>query len=119
MPLNKSLTITPLPAFKDNYLWLLTPNNRKAVVVDPGDAQPVLDYLTQNKLTLEAILITHHHWDHTNGMNKLLLAFDVPVYGPDSDKIPQISHPLKDGELQFKTEPIRMKTRWCTACLSK
>lgn len=78
----QQLQIIPIPAFKDNYLWLIH-NGEQAVVVDPGDAQAVLDTLSALNLRLEAILITHHHQDHIGGVNKLLSTLpNVQVYAP-------------------------------------
>jgi len=87
------LQVTPLPAFRDNYLWLLHDGNH-AAVVDPGDAAPVLDYLSLHKLALAAILITHHHGDHVGGNRDLLKKFDAPVYGPRHETIPGLTHPV-------------------------
>ncbi len=75
------LTIIPIPAFDDNYIWLLH-NTRHAVVVDPGDAAPVIAKLTELNLTLTAILITHHHSDHIDGVSSLLAYRAVSVYAP-------------------------------------
>lgn len=75
------LEITPIPAFKDNYLWLLHQDSH-AVVVDPGDAEPVIQMLREQSLTLDAILITHHHSDHIGGVSELLKQYPVPVYAP-------------------------------------
>ena len=75
------LHIVPIPAFEDNYIWLLH-NEKHAVVIDPGDALPVIDFLQKNKLTLSAILITHHHNDHIGGVAELLEFADVKVYAP-------------------------------------
>lgn len=70
------------------------------VIVDPGEAAPVLAALQEQALTLSAILITHHHWDHVNGLDEILQSWDVPVYGPevDRDVVPQIQHGLADGD---------------------
>lgn len=93
------IDVLPVPAFNDNYLWLFhPPEQEQACVVDPGDAEPVLARLAELQLDLAAIFVTHHHADHTGGLRRLLEVFDVPVYGPDSAKIPLISHPLKEGE---------------------
>jgi len=78
--------IIPIPALRDNYIWLLK-NAKHGVVVDPGDAKPVLDTLEKLKLQLTGILITHHHWDHTNGIAELLQHYDVPVYAPANDAV--------------------------------
>jgi hydroxyacylglutathione hydrolase len=75
------LNIIPIPAFNDNYIWLLH-NKRYAVVVDPGDAQPVIETLKKLELTLSAILITHHHSDHIDGVKALLAYQTAPVYAP-------------------------------------
>lgn len=93
------IDVLPVPAFNDNYLWLFHPPGQgQACVVDPGDAEPVLARLADLQLELAAIFVTHHHADHTGGLRRLLENFDVPVYGPDSAKIPLISHPLKEGD---------------------
>lgn len=92
-------TISAIPAFLDNYLWLLSANGH-AVVVDPGDAVPVLNYLAENQLKLDAILVTHHHADHIGGIRALLRQNTVPVYGPraEANKIPGLTHLLDDGD---------------------
>ena len=93
------LKVIPIPAFQDNYIWLFhKAGSNQAFVVDPGDAEPVLEALKNTHLTLAGILITHHHADHTGGINDLLLHTDVPVYGPDSARIPQISHKLNEDD---------------------
>lgn len=73
------LHITPIPAFHDNYIWLLH-NEKYAVVIDPGDAQPVIQFLAKNQLTLSNILITHYHADHIGGVAELLAHTDATVY---------------------------------------
>lgn len=76
------LDIRAIPTFKDNYVWIIVDNDSKfAIVVDPGDAAPVIDYLRQHQLSLIAILITHHHHDHCGGVAELLQYYSVPVYG--------------------------------------
>lgn len=93
------LEITPVKAFSDNYLWLFRQAGSKlACVVDPGDASPVLAALAAQKLELCAILLTHHHADHIGGVNELLQHFTVPVYGPESKAIPQVTHALHEGD---------------------
>lgn len=90
------MQIIPLPAFRDNYIWLLRDASR-AVVIDPGDAAPVLRYLAAEGLTLEAILITHHHADHVGGVAELLAHASVPVYGPAREDIPGMTDPVSEG----------------------
>ena len=90
------LSVLAVPAFQDNYLWLIH-DGRHAAVVDPGDAAQVLAALHAHKLTLVAILLTHHHADHVGGVPELLKSFHVPVFGPRHEAIPQITHPLSEG----------------------
>ncbi len=93
------LNVFPVPAFKDNYLWVID-DGKFAVVVDPGDAAPVIDYLTSRALELTAILVTHHHGDHIGGIAALLdwfAASSVTVYGPALETIPGISVALTEG----------------------
>jgi len=80
--------IEAIPAFSDNYIWLLTvAGSRDCAVVDPGDAQPVLERLRARDLHLRYILLTHHHADHTGGVGPLLQAYDATVFGPDDPRI--------------------------------
>lgn len=92
------LKITPIPAFENNYFWVIQPDHLQArvIVVDPGAAQPVIDFLHQQQLTLAAILITHRHHDHIDGIEALLENWPVEVYGPVSKAIPQVSKQLED-----------------------
>jgi hydroxyacylglutathione hydrolase len=93
------LSIEPIRAFQDNYIWLLTrPGSNRASVVDPGDAAPVLELLNARGLSLDSILLTHHHADHTGGLPELLERFPAPVYGPASGRVQGITHPLKEGD---------------------
>jgi hydroxyacylglutathione hydrolase len=89
--------VVALRAFADNYIWTIR-DATHAVVVDPGDAQPVLDYLASEKLQLAAILNTHHHADHVGGNAALLARHPAPVYGPRDERIPEVSVRLADGE---------------------
>ena len=91
------LNILPISAFDDNYIWLLH-NGQTAVVVDPGDAQPVIAMLKQLNLTLSAILITHHHGDHIDGVASLLAYRAVPVYAPQYEKFNFAHIKLLDGD---------------------
>lgn len=91
------LEVVPVSAFKDNYVWTMR-NATHAAVVDPGEARPVLDYLARAKLTLAAILATHHHPDHVGGIAQLLEKYRVPVYGPRHEPIPTLTHPVSEGD---------------------
>lgn len=92
------MRLTPLPAFRDNYLWCLDLNGQ-ALVVDPGDAGVVKTWLTQEGLHLAAILITHHHADHTAGLAVLKADYGCPVWGPAED-ILGVDYPLsEDGQI--------------------
>ena len=104
------IEVIPLPAFDDNYIWLIR-KGRDAVVVDPGDAAPVEAYLQAHALTLRAILITHHHGDHVGGLQDLLAAHRVPVYGPAGENIAAVTWPVDDGDtgsLQVLELPFRV-----------
>lgn len=86
-----------IPAFKDNYIWLLR-KGRSAVVVDPGDASPVLEVLEREGLVLTAILITHHHADHQGGIAALLSQYPADVFGPAAESITARTDPQSGGE---------------------
>lgn len=89
--------VVPLRAFSDNYIWTIRDTGH-AVVVDPGDAQPVLDYLRREKLKLAAILNTHHHADHVGGNAGLLAHGQVPVFGPQDPRIAEVTHRMGDRD---------------------
>jgi len=91
------MNIIALPAFADNYIWLLHDQGR-ALVVDPGDAEPVLNALQSRGLHLEAILVTHHHPDHTGGVAELRAVTGATVWGPAREAIPAPFAALKDGD---------------------
>jgi hydroxyacylglutathione hydrolase len=93
--------ISPLPAFDDNYIWLLrAPGSTGAAVVDPGDESPVFEALELEGLTLTAILITHHHGDHTGGVADLLAAYPgAQVVGPADQRIRGLTRTVGEGGL--------------------
>ena len=92
------MEITPLEAFDDNYIWLLRQGDI-VVVVDPGDEDPVLEFLAQEGLKLAAILITHKHGDHTGGVEALLAKYpEIPVYGPTNETASGVNQKVADGD---------------------
>jgi hydroxyacylglutathione hydrolase len=93
----KTFPIPALTGTYDNYIWIVH-DNKHAVVVDPGDATPVLDYLNKHELSLRGILITHRHNDHIAGIKKLTEVYNTPVYGPHSEMIPDITHSVGEND---------------------
>lgn len=94
------LTITAIPAFNDNYIWCLADTaSGKALVVDPGQAAPVREHLRQHNLTLDTILVTHHHPDHVGGVKSLVS--DVPdcrITGPADSPFRGATEPVHPGD---------------------
>ena len=92
------MNIVPIPAFSDNYIWMLECDGRVAVV-DPGDANPVLAVLTERGVTLDTVIITHHHFDHTGGVKTLKSETNCRVVGPNNPKIEGIDEKLANGDV--------------------
>lgn len=91
--------IVCIPAFTDNYFWLIVnTDNKTAAVVDPGDAEPVIDYLDKHQLQLTDILVTHHHADHVGGIGHLVDRYQAEVHGPRSENIPRCNHLLTESD---------------------
>ena len=110
--------IITVPAFSDNYIWLICDENkRNAIIVDPGDASPVIKVLEKENIQAAALLITHFHYDHANGISELLKRYpNIPVYGPEAEYhllkenpnpptygpashgFKYLTHPLNDGD---------------------
>jgi len=89
------LKIDSVAAFNDNYIWLIhAPDGQHVLIVDPGDAEPVIEVIQQRNLIPVAVLITHGCHDHVDGIETLLQHYDVPVYGPNNEFIPYLTHPL-------------------------
>ncbi|MEO8836423.1 MAG: hydroxyacylglutathione hydrolase [Caldimonas sp.] len=91
------MNLTALPAFADNYIWMLD-DGARAIVVDPGEAGPVAEALDARRLELAAILVTHHHADHVGGVDALRPRLKGPVFGPGHEKVPQPCIGLDEGQ---------------------
>ena len=92
------ITVTAIPAFSDNYIWLLSTGGDRCAVVDPGEAAPVREKLRQNDLKLDSILLTHHHADHTGGVEELVAETGARVFGPDDTRISQMDRVCREGD---------------------
>jgi hydroxyacylglutathione hydrolase len=92
------ITVTALPAFSDNYIWLLSTGAAECAVVDPGDAEPVRRALLRDGLELAYILLTHHHADHIGGAPALAAVSGAQVFGPHDHRIPGQSRSFAEGE---------------------
>jgi hydroxyacylglutathione hydrolase len=90
------MNLTALPAFSDNYIWMLD-DGRQAIVVDPGEAAPVERALDARALALAGILVTHHHPDHVGGVDALRPRLRGPVFGPARERIPEPFERLEEG----------------------
>ena len=91
------MQVHAVPAFQDNYLWVIA-EGRRAAVVDPGDAAPVQRFLDANGLELAAILATHHHGDHVGGVATLAGRWRCPVFGPAHDGVEGLDRKLREGD---------------------
>lgn len=102
-------TLLPLPAFDDNYIWVVH-DEQHAVAVDPGDPAVLIAFLDTLQLSLAAVLITHHHRDHTGGNLTLAQRYGCPIYAPDNPRIPGKTHILRDGDvLQLNAPSCRFE----------
>jgi hydroxyacylglutathione hydrolase len=92
------MNLTAVPAFSDNYIWMID-DGRNAIVVDPGEARPVEAALDAKRLALKGILVTHHHADHVGGVDTLRARLQGPVFGPAHEKVPQPCEGHVEGDI--------------------
>ncbi|MCU7939586.1 MAG: hydroxyacylglutathione hydrolase [gamma proteobacterium symbiont of Bathyaustriella thionipta] len=98
-----NLKISHVAAFDDNYIWFIhglpeKSAEKQIIIVDPGDAEPVINSIRHHNYLPQAIFITHHHHDHTGGIKELVDAYQIPVYGPANERIPHITYPLMEKQ---------------------
>lgn len=91
------MKIHVLPILQDNYSFILEANG-EAAVIDPGEAEAIIDFIDKNELKLTHILNTHHHWDHTDGNEELQQRYGARIIGPDDDRIPLLDVRLHEGD---------------------
>jgi hydroxyacylglutathione hydrolase len=100
-----------IPCLQDNYSYLIIDEKKNiACVIDPGESNPIIKYLNDNKIDLKFILNTHHHYDHVGGNKKLKEKYGAKVVGfrGDKDKIPEIDIIVNDQEI-WKYEDFESK----------
>ena len=93
--------VTAVPAFRDNYIWVIHGMSRHdhvAVLVDPGEPDAILSWLDNQNARPVGVLITHHHNDHTGALAALTKRWAMPVYGPKKESIPGVTHPVREGD---------------------
>jgi hydroxyacylglutathione hydrolase len=93
--INSTFQIKAVPALKDNYIWLIIHrNSNQCLIIDPGDAKPVIDTIEHLKLNPIAVLLTHHHYDHSQGAMALKTKYNLNVYGSAIEGVASVNHPL-------------------------
>jgi hydroxyacylglutathione hydrolase len=110
--LTAGLTVQAIPAFVDNYLWLLRDASGNAVAIDPGDGSLVMAQIATDRLDLRAILLTHHHHDHIDGVAQLVQSHRCPVYGPRDARMPMVDHVCAEGDRVTLTAPALSFDVW-------
>ncbi len=120
----KTAQVTYVPAFDDNYIWFIhglpeIQAEKQIIIVDPGDEDPVIEAILTHNYEPQAIFVTHHHGDHTGGITELVKRYQLPVYGPAGENIPEITCPLAEPQtitipsmgLEFKILDVPGHTR--------
>lgn len=93
------MNLTSIPAFQDNYIWVLHNDRRECLIVDPGEASPILAALDDNQWSPVAILLTHHHHDHVGGVPALVEKYPgLTVYGPQETEDKGATHIVNEGD---------------------
>ncbi len=112
------INATPVPILSDNYVWVLSrPDSSSAVIVDPGEAAPVSEFLESSGLQCAAVLLTHHHADHVEGAPEIGETWKCPIYGPANESIQGVTHPtsgndtLAEAGLTFEVLSVPGHTR--------
>ena len=90
------LSVEPIKAFEDNYIWLVT-TNEGSIVVDPGESSKIIKLIDENKINLKGIFVTHHHYDHTDGLKDLSRKLNIDIYGPNNN-INEINKRVKNSD---------------------
>jgi len=96
-----TVTASPVPILNDNYAWLLRESSTGATaIVDPADARPVIEAIEKAGGRLDMILLTHHHADHTAGVDEVRARFHCPVVGAaaDTHRLPKLDQAVKEGD---------------------
>lgn len=114
-----AIEVTAIPAFQNNYIWLLQNGGKECAVVDPGDSEPVQQALNRNGLHLSTILITHHHLDHIGGVAQLVKDWNPKLIGPADSRIQGLDQIVGQGdrvalpelELEFQVLEVPGHTR--------
>ena len=93
------MNLISISAFQDNYIWVLVDDDRRCIIVDPGESAPILHAIKENGWQPEAILLTHHHHDHVGGVPDLLARYPhLPVYGPAETQDKGTTQVVEEGE---------------------
>ena len=99
-----NINVSEISAFKDNYIWCINNTDKAAIIVDPGDAKPVIEYIKHHSLKPKYLLITHYHFDHIGGIDSLVALYpDLKIYAPNYYDIPHRTDVLTGGETIYLT----------------